>query len=272
MKWAFLLFLWASQGHAALVTPSVDSAWIASASSAAQAITTAFTTGSGSNRVMFVLPGSTTTLGHGGYNQVSSVSFNGQAFTFVSLTYAVSGSLYIGTEVWRLINPPASTTANVIVNYSIATGDQNGYVVGQYKDVDQTTPIGTVAKVAVTASPATVSFSSTYSSAALVCGVDWYAGNTSGVGGSAITFDAGLTKRAEVFFATSGNDQAVGNRASTQASVSNTWGTPGAFSGAGQIVFEVVPVQPLAADSLLSPYMNPCQQRSNFVTPKVVCP
>jgi len=270
MKWAFLIILlWAGEAKA-LTTPSVDSAWIASASSAAQAITTAFTTGSGANRCMFVLAGSTTTLGHGGYNQISSVTFNGQAFTFKALTFAVN-TLYIGTEVWYLVNPPASTTANVVVTYSIAVGDQNGYVMGQYKDVDQTNPIGAVAKIAVTASPATVAFTSTYPSSALVCGVDWYAGNTSGVGGSAITFNAGLTKRAEVFFATSGNDQAVGNAAATQASVSNTWGTPGTFSGAGQIVFEVVPVQPLPADSLLSPYMNPCQQRSNFVSPKVGC-
>lgn len=264
MKKLILLLLLAGKMQAA-TTPSVDSAFVASASSAAQAITTSFTTGNGSNRVLFVHPGSTTTLGHGGYNQVSSVTFNGVACTFVSLTYAVSGTLYIGQEVWRLINPPASTTANVVVTYSIATGDQNGYTVGQYKDVDQTVPIGTVSKNSVLASPATTSFSSSYSSAALVCATNWYAG---GSGASVITVDAGTVKRAESDFSLAGNAQMTANAAATQASVSNSFSSPGTFSGAGQIVYEIVPVQPAAtAGGILSPYIDPRQSASNFVTP-----
>lgn len=251
MKGLLLALLFFASQAKALTTPSVDSAWIASASSAAQAITTSFTTGNGSNRVLFVNIGSTTTTGHGGYNQVSSVTFNGVACSFVSLTYAVSGALNIGQEVWRLINPPASTTANVVVTYSIATGDQNGYTVGQYKDVDQTTPIGTKAKSTALASPSTTSFTSTYSSAALVCATNWYAG---GASASQITVDAGTVKRAESDFGLAGNSQMTANAAATQSSVSNTFSSPGTFSAAAQIVYEIVPVQPVSATGQRSPF------------------
>lgn len=251
MKGLFLaLLLFASQSWAA-ATPSIDSAWIASASSSAQAITTAFTTGSGANRVLIVNPGSTTTLGHGGYNQVSSVTFNGVACTFVSLTYAVSGTLYIGQEVWRLINPPASTTANVVVTYSIAVGDQNGYTVGQYKDVDQTTPLPTVGKSTALASPLTTSISPIGAAFnAFACATNWYAGGSSG---SVITVAAQTVKRAESDFGIVGNSQMVANASTVPPFVTNTFSNPGTFSAGAQIIYEIQAVQ-LSARGQRSPF------------------
>lgn len=75
----------------------------------------------------------------GGGNAATNVTFGGQALTLV--TNAVESGR-ARTEIWRLLNPPAST-ANVIVQFD---GGQNDVTVGVmvFSGVNQTTPFTSI--------------------------------------------------------------------------------------------------------------------------------
>lgn len=99
-----------------------------------------FTVGNNPNRVLLAFVG----LADTSPPTINSVVFNGsENFTLVG-TFS-GGTRPATIEVWRLVNPTA-TTANVVATFS-ASADNATLAVSSYYNVDQTTPIGETASL-----------------------------------------------------------------------------------------------------------------------------
>ena len=108
------------------------------------------TTGSGSNRLLLV----GVSFNGSAARTVSSVTFNSIALSLVGTSYQ-SNSRRV--EIWRLVAPTASTTANVVVTFAAGTGTL--YAVAgamTFAGVNQCNPLGTFLSATGAASPVSV--------------------------------------------------------------------------------------------------------------------
>jgi cellulose synthase/poly-beta-1,6-N-acetylglucosamine synthase-like glycosyltransferase len=111
-------------------------------------------------------------------DSVSTVTFNGTTSLSKVPNAQISCSASCRSELWYAVNPPASTTANIVVSITGSATSIVGGAVTLY-NVDQTTPLGTAVTNADTGSTAT-SFSITVPTAANQLVIESVAGGGAG--------------------------------------------------------------------------------------------
>src|SRR3989442_560220 len=109
---------------------------------AVSSITVSHTTGSGPNRLMLVgltITNDNQTVG-GPRRVITSLTFGGTPLTEVTTVFIDDDAR---VSIYRLINPAASTTADVVATLdgNVASGITMGVIT--FSGVDQTTPLGT---------------------------------------------------------------------------------------------------------------------------------
>ena len=129
-------------------TPTLDGTPTTGTANNTSGITFSYTTGSGSNRLLMVgVSWSSTSV------TVSTVTFNSVALSSVGTSYYSGQARRV--QIWRLLAPAASTTANVVVTFSGAVYGVAGAV--DFAGVDQCTPLGTALGATGNTGTATVS-------------------------------------------------------------------------------------------------------------------
>ena len=195
---------------------------------AALSLTFSHTTGSGANRLLLVgvvWRNTSTAI------PISGVTFNGTTMTQVGTNTALTNRRL---AIYSLVNPPASTTGNVVVTLSGST-NATDIVAGaaNFSGVDQTTPLGTFA----TAS----SSSGTTPSVAVTTVANDLVFDTVVAANGTLTVGSGQTSRWNVTPTTANITSGGSTEPATTTSTTMSWT---AASGAWAI--GAVPIKPVA--------------------------
>lgn len=219
------------------------------------------TTGSGTNRLLLVgvsTECSGVSCGTSANPTVSSVSFNGQNLTFVGRSFANNNDAIV--EIWRLFNPPASQTANVVVN--ITTGTNLPIVAGAINlaGVNQSQTL-TFAKNTNSGGTLQLSIASAVNELVFAA-VAW-----DDIPTSASTVGSGQTQRWSVDAGSNGNNSGVRGAASTKAGAASTVTMSWTPSG-GDWAIAAVSVKPATvSNSATTAFTQTVGMASDFIMP-----
>lgn len=160
------------------------------------------------------------TIGDLDHSGIASVTFNGDALTFVQNS-AETGAPGFLTEIWQRVAPDVSTTANVVITYAGASGTPIAGVAVGIKGANQTTPLANATQNATTGPGTGPSVSISSATDNLVIDGIWVDDDSTN-----LTAGAGQTEQAEVTV-TGWGKLAVSTEAGA-ASVTMSWTTPNA--------------------------------------------
>jgi hypothetical protein len=171
-------------------------------------------TAAGSNRLaaFCIGEGRTTTF------TVTSAKYNTVDATFVDESIQSSDDWQV--ELWRLVAPGTGASVTAEVNLSAATTNW-GFCVLTYKDVDQTSPLGTTAKT-IGVGDASLDVSSASGDTVIDCLVS---------SGGAATVGAGQTQRIQSTFSSEG--RLLGSEEAGAATTTMSWTGTSRFATLG---------------------------------------
>ncbi len=246
------LFLALCFGSAAWSAISLDSVTTTAFSNMGNGLSYSHTTGSGSNVVMLVSVGSSS----GSPNDANSVTFDGNPLSLVAKkVQPLSIGAYEIAEIWALINPPASTTGNVVVSFPLSSGIGSG--AGAWSGVDLNNPFGSVSLDGVNASNTLNSFFNSSTAGSLLFSVV-----TDPFG---LAFPGGFDSQLDLIWDTPGTQLSnLGTMAAPTTGPYSVTNTSGGSLGFAQVLLELRPAD--AADTV-TPSPSPTEVQSPTETP-----